>query len=240
MYVLPAIDLRGGKCVRLIQGQYHRQITYEENPVVKAEEFISAGAQWLHIVDLDGARIGKVVNADAVRAIAELGRLKIELGGGIRDRQSIKQMLQMPLERVIIGTKAVSDFEWFSETTAEFPGKIALGLDARGWKVATHGWTQDSPEDLIDFAQRAARLPVAAIIYTDINKDGMLAGPNFERTKAVVDAVEVPVIAAGGVTEINDVVKLAELGVAGVIIGRALYEGTITLAEAIKAGCQSR
>jgi len=235
MQVLPAIDLRAGRCVRLIQGQYHRQIIYEENPVKKAEEFIAAGTDWLHIVDLDGARLGRPVNVEAVREIAELGRLKIELGGGIRDRQSIKQMLDMGLERVIIGTKAVSDFEWFTKMTAEFPGKIALGLDARGSKVATHGWTQDTPQNLIGFARQAAELSLAAIIYTDISKDGMLCGPNFERTKAVVEAVNVPVIAAGGVTQISDIEKLKPLGVSAVIIGRALYEKTITLADAIKA-----
>jgi len=235
MYVIPAIDLLNGKCVRLIQGEYHRQITYQDDPVSKAEEFIEAGADWLHIVDLDGARIGKPVNIDSISAIAAIGKLKIEVGGGVRDEAAIKQLLGMGIQRVIIGTKAVSDFEWFSRMAEKFNGKIVLGLDARGPKVATHGWTQDSPQYLIEFAVEAARLPLAAIIYTDITKDGMMAGPNLERTKAVVDAVKIPVIAAGGVTEVSDIAKLAEIGVEAAIIGRSLYEGNIDLAEAIKA-----
>ncbi len=234
MYVIPAIDLRAGKCVRLIQGEYHRQITYEENPLKQARQFISDGAEWLHIVDLDGARLGKPANIEPVQAIAELQQLKIELGGGIRDKASIDQMLSMGLQRLIIGTKAIRDFDWFSRMATEFCGRIALGLDARGTKLATNGWTQETPEELIAFAKQAAKLPIAAIIYTDISKDGMMAGPNLERTKAVVDAVNVPVIAAGGVSSVEDIKELMKAGVAGAIIGRALYEGRLTLTEAIQ------
>jgi phosphoribosylformimino-5-aminoimidazole carboxamide ribotide isomerase len=235
MYVIPAIDLIGGKCVRLIQGQYHRQITYQQDPVKQAEQFISEGAQWLHIVDLEGARVGKPVNTGAISAITALGTLKIEVGGGLRDEAAIKQLLDMGVERTIIGTGAVSDFAWFSKIAKKFTGKIALGLDGRGSKVATQGWTQDTPELLLDFAKKAAKLPLAAIIYTDITKDGMMAGPNFERTKVLVDAVDLPVIASGGVSTIDDVKKLSELGAAAVIIGRSLYEGGIRLCDAIQA-----
>ena len=235
MYIIPAIDLRHGKCVRLIQGQYHRQITYQHDPVKQAQEFSSAGAQWLHIVDLDGARVGKPVNTDAIEAIAALNLMKIELGGGIRDEDSIKQMLDIGADRVIIGTKAVSDFEWFGQMAEKYPTKIVLGLDARGSKVATHAWTQDSPQHLLEFAIEAAKLPLAAIIYTDITRDGMMAGPNLERTKAIVQAVEVPVIASGGIREIADIKKLAELGAEAAIIGRSLYEGTLNLSDAINA-----
>ena len=235
MYIIPAIDLRQGKCVRLIQGEYHRQITYEDDPVKQAQEFSSAGAEWLHIVDLDGAKVGKPINTDTISAILALGQLKIEVGGGLRDEASIKQLLDMGVERVIIGTKAVSDFEWFSQMAEKFSGKIALGLDARGSKVATHGWTQENSQHLLEFATEAAKLPLAAIIYTDITKDGMMAGPNFERTKVIAEAVEVPVIASGGVREIADIKKLAELGAEAVIIGRALYEGTLKLSDAINA-----
>jgi len=234
MFLIPAIDLRSGKCVRLIQGEYHRQITYEDNSAKQAQQFIDDGATWLHIVDLDGARVGKPVNIDAIKSIIRIGSVKVEVGGGIREEDSIRQMLDMGLERVVIGTKAISDFDWFSDMAEKFPSRLALGLDARGSKVATHGWTQNSPQDLIEFAIEAAKLPLAAIIYTDIDKDGMLAGPNIERTKAVIKAVKTPVIAAGGVTTISDIEKLAELAVEGVIIGRALYEHTFTLAEAIK------
>jgi len=224
-----------GKCVRLIQGEYHRQISYANDPVKQAREFILAGAEWLHIVDLDGARLGRPVNTDTISAIAATGQLKIEVGGGLRDEASIKQLLDMGVERVIIGTKAVSDFGWFAWCAEKFSGKIVLGLDARGSKLASHGWTKDSSTDLLDFAAEAAKLPLAAIIYTDITKDGMMAGPNLERTKALVQAVEVPVIASGGVREISDIKKLAELAVEAAIIGRSLYEGTLNLSDAINA-----
>ena len=235
MYIIPAIDLRHGKCVRLIQGDYHRQITYQDDPVKQTREFIAAGAQWLHIIDLDGAKLGKPVNTDTISAIAGIGKLKIEVGGGLRNEASIKKLLYTGVERVIIGTKAVSDFEWFSEMAEKYSGKIVLGLDARGSKVLTHGWTQDSSQQLLEFASKAAKLPLAAIIYTDITKDGMMSGPNMERTKAVAEAVDVPVIASGGVRELNDIKKLAESGVEAVIIGRSLYEGTLNLSEAIDA-----
>jgi phosphoribosylformimino-5-aminoimidazole carboxamide ribotide isomerase len=235
MYIIPAIDLRDGKCVRLIQGEYSRQITYQDNPVKQAQEFSRAGAKWLHIIDLDGAKLGKPVNTEAISAIANLGKFKIEVGGGLRDEDSIRQLLDMGVERVIIGTKAVSDFEWFSQMAKKFSGKIALGLDARGSKVATHGWTQDSPQLLLDFAVEAAKLPLAAIIYTDIARDGMMTGPNLERTKVLVEALEMPVVASGGVKELADIKKLAELGVEAVIIGRALYESRLKLSDAIKA-----
>jgi phosphoribosylformimino-5-aminoimidazole carboxamide ribotide isomerase len=238
MYIIPAIDLVTGKCVRLVQGQYHRQITYEEDPVKQAKQFISEGARWLHVVDLEGAKVGRPVNTDAISAIAALGKLKIEVGGGLRDEDSIRRLFDIGVKRVIIGTKAVADFDWFSKTAEKFPRKVALGLDARGSKVATHGWTQESPELLLDFAKRAAKLPLAAIIYTDITKDGMLAGPNFERTKALIDAIELPVVASGGVSEIDEIKKLAELGAAAAIIGRSLYEGTLKLSYAVKAATE--
>jgi phosphoribosylformimino-5-aminoimidazole carboxamide ribotide isomerase len=239
MYIIPAIDLRNGKCVRLIQGKYNRQITYHDDPVKQAKEFSLAGAEWLHIVDLDGAKLGRPVNTDTISAIAALRQLKIEVGGGLRDEASIKQLLDIGVERVIIGTKAVSDFEWFSRMTKKFSGKIVLGLDARGSNVATHGWTQKSPRKLLDFAVEAAMLPIAAIIYTDIAKDGMMTGPNLERTKTLIERVQVPVIASGGVSKLNDIKKLAKLGAAAVIIGRSLYEGTLNLSDAIHAAALS-
>jgi phosphoribosylformimino-5-aminoimidazole carboxamide ribotide isomerase len=235
MYIIPAIDLIDGKCVRLIKGEYHRQITYEEDPVKQAREFFLAGAKWLHIIDLDGAKVGKPINTNTVTAIAALKQLKIELGGGIRDEEAIREMLDAGVERVIIGTKAVSDFEWFDQVAAKFRSRLVLGLDARGSKVATHGWTQNSHQQLLEFAAKAAKLPLAAIIYTDIDRDGMMTGPNLERTKALVEAVDMPVIASGGVKEIADIKKLAELGVEAVVVGRSLYEGTLNLADAIDA-----
>jgi len=235
MYIIPAIDLRDGKCVRLIQGQYDRQIDYRGDPTEQAREFSAAGAQWLHIVDLDGAKFGKPVNTETISAITDLGLLKIEVGGGLRDEASIQQLLDTGVERVIIGTKAVQDFEWFSEMAVKFNGRIVLGLDARGSKVATHGWTEDSSVQMLDFAIEAAKLPLAALIYTDIARDGMMTGPNFEQTKALVEAVDVPVIASGGVNTIEDIKKLAEFNPEAAIIGRSLYEGALKLADAIEA-----
>lgn len=235
MDIIPAIDLRDGKCVRLIQGQYHRQITYHDDPVEQARQFHADGAQWLHMVDLDGAKVGKPVNTETISAIAALGLLKIEVGGGLRNETSIEQLLDVGVTRVIIGTKAVSDFEWFSEMAAKFEGRLVLGLDARGSMVATHGWMEDSAQTMLEFAAQADALPLAAIIYTDISKDGMLSGPNVERTALLVEAVDTPVIASGGVKEVDDIRKLRPIGVAGVVVGRSLYEGTLKLREAIEA-----
>ncbi len=262
MDVIPAIDLINGKCVRLIQGQYDRQITYKDDPVEQAREFHADGAAWLHIVDLDGAKAGHPVNTKTIAAIAGLGLLKVEVGGGIRDEASIRQLLDAGVIRVIIGTKAVSDFKWFSRMARQFRGQIVLGLDARGDTVATHGWLCSTPAPVapppsgvtdysqpraaglqaeggwatvLEFAAQADELPLAAIIYTDISKDGMLSGPNIERTRALVETVKTPVIASGGVKEADDIRRLKPIGVAGVIVGRSLYEGTLTLKDALAA-----
>ena len=235
MYIIPAIDLRDGKCVRLIQGRYDRQINYRDDPIEQARDFIADGAQWLHVVDLDGAKLGRPANTETISTIAALGELRIEVGGGIRNETSIKKLLDLGVERVIIGTKAVQDFEWFSDMAQKFSGRIALGLDAKGAKVATHGWTQDSSQTVLEFAKEASKLPIAAIIYTDISKDGMMSGPNFERTRALVEAVDVPVVASGGVNTVEDIRKLAEFNPAAAIIGRSLYEGTLKLTDAIEA-----
>jgi phosphoribosylformimino-5-aminoimidazole carboxamide ribotide isomerase len=235
MDVIPAIDLRDGKVVRLIQGRYDRQITYRDDPVEQARQFHADGASWLHIVDLDGAKEGLPVNTRTITAIAELGLLQIEVGGGIRREAAIRQLLDAGVTRVIIGTKAVSDFEWFSEMARQFKGQLVLGLDARGANVATHGWIESSPQTLLEFAAQADKLPLAAIIYTDIFKDGMLSGPNVERTQALVRAVQTPVIASGGVKEVADIRNLKPIGVAAVIVGRSLYERTLDLKEALAA-----
>ncbi len=236
MYIIPAIDILGGKCVRLVQGEYNRYINYEDDPAKKAVEFKNAGAEWLHIIDLDGAKVGRCVNIDAIRDIASnVQGLKIQVGGGIRERQSVVTLLELGITRVILGTKAVHDFDWFSAVVKEHPGRIVLSLDARGTKVATDGWKTETAVELMDVAQRAAALPLEAIIFTDINKDGMLSGPNIERTRHLAETVKLPIIAAGGVTTIEDIQKLAETKViAAAIIGRALYEDTVNLSEAIE------
>jgi phosphoribosylformimino-5-aminoimidazole carboxamide ribotide isomerase len=235
MEIIPAIDLRDGKCVRLIQGQYDQQITYRDDPAEQARQFHADGARWLHVVDLDGAKAGRPVNTETIASIVKLDLLKVEVGGGLRDETSIKQLLDMGVARVIIGTKAVSDFRWFSRMAEAFPGRIVLGLDARGAMVATHGWLQDSTQSVLEFAAQADKLPLAAIIYTDITKDGMLSGPNIERTRELAQAVETPVIASGGVKEVADIERLNPIGVAGVVVGRSLYEGTLTLKDALDA-----
>ncbi len=235
MDVLPAIDLIDGKCVRLVQGEYDKQITYRDNPTDQAKEFQSLGADWLHVIDLDGAKAGEPVNLEAIRDIACNTNLKVEVGGGIRDEAAIASLLDTGITRLIIGTRAVAEFDWFSEMAKKYPNRLVLGLDARGDKVATHGWLKEANESLIEFAQKAAKLPIAAIIYTDITKDGMLAGPNLERTRSLVESVEIPVVAAGGVTTVDDVVSLEKISVGGAVIGRSLYEGNINLKDALKA-----
>jgi len=235
MEIIPAIDLRDGKCVRLIQGQYDKQITYKDDPAEQAREFHADGARWLHVVDLDGAKAGRPVNTETIASIVQLGLLEVEVGGGLRDEDSIRQLLDMGVTRVIIGTKAVSDFDWFSDMARTFPGQIVLGLDARGAMVATHGWLEESTQSVLDFARRADELPLAAIIYTDIAKDGMLIGPNIERTEELAQAIKTPVVASGGVKDVEDIRKLNPIGVAGVVVGRSLYEGTLTLADALAA-----
>jgi phosphoribosylformimino-5-aminoimidazole carboxamide ribotide isomerase len=235
MDILPAIDLIDGKCVRLVQGEYSRKITYKDDPVAQAKEFFEAGGKWLHVVDLDGAKLGKPINADIVSEIAKQIPMKIELGGGVRDEAAIVTMLEAGVTRLILGSSAIKQFDWFSEMAQKYPQRLVLGLDARGSNLATEGWLDQGSLSVLDFAKSAADLPLAAIVYTDISKDGMLAGPNIERTQQLVEAVNLPIVAAGGVTTIEDVKILKAAGVAGAIIGRALYEGTITLADALDA-----
>ena len=236
MDILPAIDLIGGKCVRLVQGQYDKQITYKDDPIAQAREFADAGSTWLHIVDLDGAKAGRPVNTESIKAIIDAGvPLKIEVGGGIRDEAAITELLYIGVERVIIGTRAINDFPWCSQMAEKYPNRLVLGLDARGSKLAVEGWLTDGELNIVDFAKNADNLPMAAIIYTDISKDGMLAGPNLERTAQLVAAVNTPIVAAGGVTSIDDVKNLIETRVAGAVIGRTLYEGNLDLKDAIEA-----
>lgn len=235
MDILPAIDLIDGQCVRLIQGEYDKKITYKDDPVAQAKEFFDAGAQWLHVVDLDGAKQGRPVNADVVADIAKQVPMKIELGGGIRDEAAIITMLEAGVTRLILGSSAIKQFDWFSQMAQKYPDRLVLGLDARGANLATEGWLDQGSQTVLDFARQAADLPLAAIVYTDISKDGMLDGPNVERTKQLAEAVDIPIVAAGGVTTVDDIKTLKAAGIAGAVIGRALYEGTITLIEAIEA-----
>jgi phosphoribosylformimino-5-aminoimidazole carboxamide ribotide isomerase len=233
MQIWPAIDLRGGKCVRLQQGDYGRETVFGEDPAAQARKFIDQGAQYLHLVDLDGAKQGKVVNWASVEAIVRSGKIACELGGGVRDEATIARLLELGLTRVVIGTLAIKQPEWFCTMARKFPGKLVLGIDARKGRVATDGWLETSDVAATDLANKFAAEPLAAIVYTDIATDGMMAGPNVEALREMREAVKLPVIASGGVTTADDVSHLAEIRVEGCIIGRALYEGTITMAEAL-------
>jgi phosphoribosylformimino-5-aminoimidazole carboxamide ribotide isomerase len=235
MQVWPAIDLRGGKCVRLRQGDYDQETVFAEDPAAIARQFAQDGARHLHIVDLEGAREGLPVNLPSVQSILGAVNIECELGGGIRDEQSVCELLQFGLSRLVIGTSALIDPEWFRAACRQYPGKLALGIDARDGLAATEGWLKTSEVTAIDLARQFANEPLAAIVYTDIATDGMLRGPNVAAMAEMQAAVAVPVIASGGVTTTDDVARLAAAGLAGCIIGRALYEGTVTLAEAIRA-----
>lgn len=235
MQIWPAIDLRGGKCVRLRQGDYQRETVYGDDPAAMARRWVSEGAKCLHLVDLDGARDGSGANLAAVEAILSAVDVPCELGGGVRDEAIISRLLQMGLEKLIVGTKALKEPEWFRAMCQKFPKRLALGIDARNGMVATDGWLETSSLPALELARQFATEPLAAIIYTDIARDGMLQGPNLPAMKEMRDAVDVPVIASGGVTSLEDVFQLARAGMHGAIIGRAIYEGTLQLSEALQA-----
>ncbi len=235
MQIWPAIDLRGGKCVRLAQGDYARETVYGDDPAGMARQWVGQGARCLHLVDLDGARDGSRANFEAVRQIVTAVDVPCELGGGIRDEQTIADYLQLGLARLVVGTRALKDPAWFRTMCARFPRQLALGIDAKNGLVATDGWLETSTTSALELARQLADENVAALIYTDIAKDGMLAGPNVPAMTEMKRAVAVPVIASGGVTTAADVLALTRAGLDGCIIGRALYEGTLTLADALAA-----
>lgn len=229
MLILPAIDLRGGQCVRLQQGDYARETVFGADPAAQARRWVEQGAKYLHLVDLDGARDGRPINGAAVQAIVAAAGVPCQLGGGIRTEEHLTEVLSWGVTRVILGTRALKDRTWLEQVCRRYPNQVVLGLDARNGRVATDGWLQESSVTALDLAREVASWPLAAIVYTDISKDGMLAGPNFAATAEMAAAVPIPVIASGGVTTAEDVYRLAELKVAGCIIGRALYEGRIDL-----------
>ena len=235
MQIWPAIDLRGGKCVRLKQGDYQRETVYGDDPAAMARQWVGQGARCLHLVDLDGARDGSTANFDAVRQIVTAIDVPCELGGGIRDEDAIARYLKLGLTRLIVGTRALKEPAWFREMCRRFPQQLALAIDARAGLVAIDGWQQTTATSAIALAREFATEPLAAVIYTDISRDGMLQGPNLTAMAEMKSAVSLPVIASGGVTTAADVRQLAETGLDGCIIGRALYEGNLTLADALSA-----
>jgi len=237
--IWPAIDLRGGKCVRLRQGDYGRETVFGEDPAEMARRWVGDGAERLHLVDLDGARDGLAANRSAVEAILAAVDVPCELGGGVRDQATIEGWLSAGLARLIIGTRALKEPDWFREMCRGYAGRLVLGIDACEGRVATDGWRDVSGVAATELARTMKAEPLAAIVYTDIARDGMLAGPNYDAIAEMQQAASVPVIASGGVTTAEDVRQLARIGVAGCIIGRALYEGTLSLEKAIAAARQS-
>jgi phosphoribosylformimino-5-aminoimidazole carboxamide ribotide isomerase len=232
--ILPAIDLRGGQCVRLRQGDYAQETVFGDDPAAMARRWVAEGAQWLHLVDLDGAKAGRPMNGASVRRIVETAGVPCQVGGGLRTEEDIKAALDWGVARVIIGTKALKSPAWFHAVCERWPGKVVLGIDARGGRVATEGWLETSDVSALELARRCAATSLAAIVYTDIGRDGMLQGANVEAMTALAAAMPVPVIASGGVTTLEDIRRLAANKLAGCIIGRALYEGKIDLQEAVK------
>jgi|SwirhisoilCB3_FD_contig_101_619036_length_976_multi_3_in_0_out_0_1 phosphoribosylformimino-5-aminoimidazole carboxamide ribotide isomerase len=232
MQIIPAIDLRGGRCVRLQQGDYDRETIFGDDPAAMAAHWQGEGAARIHLVDLDGAKLGRPVNVDSVREILARVDVPCQLGGGVRDDETVETWLAAGLDRVIIGTQALKDPPWFRKLVERHPGRIVLGLDARNGRVATEGWLDVSSVEAVTLAEQFDALPLAAVVYTDIACDGMLQGPNLSATEALARRLRAPVIASGGVGSLDDVGQLATLPIAGCIVGRALYEGRFRLSEA--------
>ncbi|MHC9234283.1 1-(5-phosphoribosyl)-5-[(5-phosphoribosylamino)methylideneamino]imidazole-4-carboxamide isomerase [Pseudooceanicola sp. 502str34] len=235
MILYPAIDLKDGNAVRLYKGDMEQATVFNDDPAAQARAFVEAGCEWLHLVDLNGAFAGAPVNAAPVEAILRECKVPAQLGGGIRDMKTIETWLDKGLARVILGTVAVENPALVREAAGAFPGKVAVGIDARNGRVATRGWAEETDVMVTDLARSFEDAGVAAIIYTDINRDGAMQGPNIEATAALADAVSIPVIASGGVSSIADLQALKDCGAAlnGAISGRALYDGAIDLAEAL-------
>jgi phosphoribosylformimino-5-aminoimidazole carboxamide ribotide isomerase len=236
MLLIPAIDIKDGKCVRLMQGDMARDTVYSDDPVAVAKRWVAAGARRLHIVDLNGATDGRPVNSEVIHALVEAcPSVPIQVGGGIRDEDTIQQYLDAGVRFVILGTKAVTAPHFVSDVCLEFPGHIIVGLDVRDGKVAIDGWSKLSKHDAIDLAQHFQNDGVEAIVFTDIGRDGMMSGLNIEATVAFARALTIPVIASGGVSNLDDIRKLCGVyaeGIEGAITGRAIYEGSLDFAAA--------
>ncbi|MFQ4141351.1 1-(5-phosphoribosyl)-5-[(5-phosphoribosylamino)methylideneamino]imidazole-4-carboxamide isomerase [Chlorogloeopsis sp. ULAP02] len=238
MEVIPAIDLLEGRCVRLYQGDYSRSQVFSENPADVAKQWVEQGATRLHLVDLDGAKAGKPVNLEAIEAIAQAVSVPIEVGGGLRTKESAQQLFNLGVEWAILGTIAVEQPQLVQQLCQEFPGQIIIGIDARNGKVATRGWLETSEVIATQLAMQMQELGAAAVIYTDIHRDGTLTGPNINALRELANSVDIPIIASGGVSSVTDLLSLLALepqGVTGAIVGRALYTGDILLKEALRA-----
>ena len=237
MDILPAIDIRAGKVVRLAQGDYDRQTVYSDSPMDVAADLAKVGCRWIHVVDLDAAQSGNPSNFHAVAEIVTGVDVSIELGGAMRSTQAIRRVLAGGVHRVIVGSAAVEDWPWFEGLLGhkEFAGRIVLGLDARDGKLAKHGWTEQVDLTAVELARRVNGSSLAAIVFTDIARDGMMTGPNFDATAELIEATDVGVIACGGIASLDDVIQCDRIGCSGAVIGRAYYEGKIDLAETLAA-----
>ena len=233
MEIIPAIDLRGGKCVRLYQGNYNQLTVFSSEPAAVALKWYSQGAQWLHVVDLDGAAVGKPRNIAVVEEIMKQSSLLLELGGGIRREDTVEDLLQKKVSRIILGTVAVEHPELVKKLCQRFGEAIVVSLDAREGKIAIHGWQRDTIIDALELSREMVEAGVRRFIYTDIKRDGTLSEPNFNMVSRLVAGMNIPVIASGGISKLEHLQRLKELGVEGVIIGKALYTGDINLEEAI-------
>ncbi len=236
MILYPAIDLKDGQAVRLVHGDMDQTTVFNDDPAAQAKDFVAAGCEWLHLVDLNGAFAGEPVNAAPVEAILKACPVPAQLGGGIRDMATIERWVDRGLARVILGTVAVENPDLVREAAREFPGKVAVGLDARNGFVATKGWAEETDVQVVDLAKSFEDAGISAIIYTDILRDGAMKGPNIDATEALARAVDIPVIASGGVSSMADLTALKATGViSGAISGRALYDGAINLSDALRA-----
>jgi phosphoribosylformimino-5-aminoimidazole carboxamide ribotide isomerase len=233
--VIPSTDLRGGQVVRLQQGDYDRQIGYPADPILTARSFADAGANWMHIVDLDGAKSGQIEQTGLIRKMIEASGLRVQVGGGVRGTADIEKLLSIGAARVVVGTKALEDWHWFEQLIrrADMDQKIVLAIDARDGVIATRGWTASSGRTAIEIAQLVRGWPLAGLLYTDVAKDGMLSGPNMDQTRRLAESTDVPVIASGGVGNLEHIRQLTHLPIWGVIVGRSLYEGKVQLPEAL-------
>jgi phosphoribosylformimino-5-aminoimidazole carboxamide ribotide isomerase len=241
MELLPAIDLRDGKVVRLRRGDYDDQTVYGDDPAAIAARFEQAGARWIHVVDLDAAKSGVLTNGDSIRAIRRAVKLSIELGGGARSDKAVDAMIEAGADRVVVGSAAMRDWAWFERLARrdDLVAKVALGLDAREGMLAAYGWTEQTTLRAVDMARRVNGWPLGAIVYTDIARDGMLQGVNIEATAEIVRSCDVPVIASGGVTDVDDIRRCRQIGCGGAIVGKAWYDGRIDLARAFAAASET-
>jgi phosphoribosylformimino-5-aminoimidazole carboxamide ribotide isomerase len=235
MILFPAIDIRGGKCVRLTQGDYNQEKVYSDAPIDMAEEWQHKGAEFLHVVDLDGAKTGDSINQSVIKSITEQVTIPVQVGGGIRSMDVIEKYIAAGVNRVIIGTAAINNKEFLSDAVSTYGDKIAVSIDARNGYVATDGWTKESNIKATDLVKELEAIGVKTIVYTDILKDGMLKGPNFEELQTINETTTMDVIASGGVSTKDDIQKLSELQMYGAIIGKALYDGTMKFEDALEA-----